>query len=83
MGNKMKKRNLFVNLLRYMKGFHWYYIAGFLMMIALVLIDLLIPYLTGLSLKILGEEVIDFSKMIKLVIFGGIAIVVSGILTYA
>ena len=83
MGNKIKKRNLFINLLRYMKGFHWYYIAGFLMMIALVLIDLLIPYLTGLSLKILGEEVIDFSKMIKLVIFGGIAIVVSGILTYA
>ena len=72
MNNKMKKRNLFVHLLRYMRGFGLYYVIGFLMMIVLVLIDLLIPYLTGLSLKILGEEVIDFTKMLKLIIFGGI-----------
>lgn len=83
MNNKMKKRNLFVHLLRYMKGFGLYYVIGFLMMIVLVLIDLLIPYLTGLSLKILGEEVIDFTKMLKLIIFGGIAVIAGGILTYA
>ena len=79
----MKKKGLFRNLLKYMKGFHWYYIVGLLMMAFLVLVDLFIPYLTGLSLKYLGMEVIPFKKIILLIIVAGILIVASSIITYA
>lgn len=79
----MKKKGLFRNLLKYMKGFHWYYIVGLLMMAFLVLVDLFIPYLTGLSLKYLGMEVIPFKKIIILIIVAGILIVASSIITYA
>lgn len=79
----MKKNGLFRNLLKYMKGFHWYYIVGLLMMAFLVLVDLFIPYLTGLSLKYLGMEVIPFKKIILLIIVAGILIVASSIITYA
>lgn len=79
----MKKKGLFINLLKYMKGFHWYYIVGLLMMAFLVLVDLFIPYLTGLSLKYLGMEVIPFKKIILLIIVAGILIVASSIITYA
>ena len=79
----MKKKSLLVNLLKYMKGYHWYYIFGLLMMAFIVVVDLLVPYITGRTLAILGEDTIDFNKILVLLIVSFILVVAASILTYA
>lgn len=78
-----KRKGLFISLLKYMKGMHWHFIIGLLLMVVLIACDLLIPYLTGLSLEYLGEEVIPFDKFILVIISGIIAVIISSIARYA
>ena len=80
---KNKNRNLFISLLKYMKGMHWQFIIGLLLMVVLIVCDLLIPYLTGLSLEYLGEEVIPFDSFIFVIVLGVITVLISAIAKYA
>ncbi len=78
-----KRKGVFVSLLKYMKGMHWHYITGLLLMVVLVVGDLLIPYLTGLSLEYLGEEVIPFDKFLLVTLLGVITVLIVAIARYA
>ncbi|MBO4667149.1 MAG: ABC transporter ATP-binding protein [Bacilli bacterium] len=75
-------RILLKRLLGYTKPFMGWYILALLMMGVLVFCDLLFPYILGLSLRYLGEEVIEINKILRLGVVGVLSLTVSIILTY-
>ena len=75
-------RILIKRLLGYTKPFIWWYILALVVMGVLVVCDLLFPYILGLSLKYLGEEVVDINKILRLGVVGAGALVVSIVLSY-
>ena len=79
---KLNDKSLWRNLFKYLKPHLLSYLLCLLMMVVVVGADLLGPYLMGLSLKYLGEEVIDFSKLVYLFIFGVSALLVGAIVNY-
>ena len=84
--NNVKKsmpgRILFKRLLGYTKPFIGWYILALVIMGVLVFCDLLVPYILGLSLKYLGEEVIDINKILVLAAIGLLSLVTSVVLSY-
>lgn len=62
------KKNMYKRLFSYMKPYWARYLVAIIFMIFMVVVDILSPYFMGLSLKELGQEVIDFNKI--LVYFG-------------
>ena len=78
----MPGRILFKRLLSYTKPFIWWYILALVIMGVLVFCDLLFPYILGLSLKYLGEEVIEINKILRLGVIGVGALTVSIVLSY-
>lgn len=75
-------RVLFRRLLGYTKPFIGWYILALLMMGVLVFCDLLFPYILGLSLKYLGEDVISINKILFLGVVGLASLTVSIVLSY-
>ncbi len=60
----MKDKNLYLRLFKYMKPYLWRYVLAIGLMIIIVGIDILSPYLISLSLKELGNEIINFDKVV-------------------
>jgi len=79
---KINDLKLFKRLFHYMKPFWGRYLVALVLMIMVVGLDLVSPYLVGLSLKYLGEEIIDFSKIINLFIVSLIAILLGAAINY-
>ncbi len=79
---KLNDLKLFKRLFSYMRPYIFQYIVAIILMIILVGLDLVSPYLIGLSLRFLGEEVIDFSKIVNLFILSMVAVVLGAIITY-
>ena len=78
----MPGRVLFRRLLSYTKPFIWWYILALVVMGVLVFCDLLFPYILGLSLKYLGEDVIEINKILRLGVVGVASLSVSIVLSY-
>ena len=78
-----KRRSILVSLLKYTKGQLWLYFIGLMLMLFIVVCDLLVPIFTSMSLKYLGEEVINFDAILLLVIVGVIVMVIQSIARYA
>lgn len=55
------KKGMYKRLFSYMKPYWFRYLLAVIFMVFLVLVDIISPYLMGLSLKELGKEVIDFN----------------------
>ena len=72
-------RVLFKRLLSYTRPFIWWYILALVIMGVLVFCDLLFPYILGLSLKYLGEEVIEINKILRLGLVGVLAFPLDGV----
>ena len=79
---KINDLKLFKRLFHYMKPFWGRYLVALVLMIMVVGLDLVSPYLVGLSLGYLGEEIIDFSKIINLFIVSLIAILLGAAINY-
>ena len=78
----MKDKKMFKRLLSYMKP-HWgSYLIAILLMGIVVLLDILNPYIVSLSLKEIGNESINFNKVIYLFIIGVILAIVGSIVQY-
>ena len=78
----MKDKNMFKRLLSYMKP-HWVsYLIAILLMGIVVLLDILNPYIVSLSLKEIGNDSINFNKVIYLFIIGVILAIVGSIVQY-
>lgn len=73
---------LFSRLFSYMKPYLARYVVAIILMIAVIGIDLLNPYLVGVSLKYLGEETIVFQKVINIFLLSLGLIVVGAIINY-
>lgn len=78
----MPSRVLFKRLLSYTRPYLWKYALSFVIMGIMVLCDLLLPYFLGLSLKYLGEDVIDINRILTLCLVYLFVIGVSVILNY-
>lgn len=63
-------KHLFRRLFRYAKPYFGRYALAIFIMAVLVAGDLVIPYFLGLSLKILGEEVVEFNRILVLIFLG-------------
>ena len=63
-------KHLFRRLFRYAKPYFGRYALAIFIMAVLVAWDLVIPYFLGLSLKILGEEVVEFNRILVLIFLG-------------
>ena len=79
---KLNDKSLWRNLFKYLKPHLFSYFVCLMMMVVVVGADLLGPYLMGLSLKYLGEDVIDFSKLVYLFIFGVSALLIGAVVNY-
>ena len=55
---------MYKRLFKYMKPYIWRYILALLLMAIIVGIDILSPLLISFSLKELGQEVINFNKVV-------------------
>lgn len=79
---KTNDGKLFSRLFSYMKPYLARYVLAIILMIAVIGIDLLNPYLVGVSLKYLGEEVIDFQKVINIFLLSLGLIIIGAIINY-
>lgn len=79
---KLNDKSLWRNLFKYLKPHLFSYFVCLMMMVVVVGADLLGPYLMGLSLKYLGEDVIDFSKLVYLFIFGVSTLLIGAVVNY-
>ena len=78
----MKDKNMFKRLISYMRP-HWAsYLVAILLMGIVVLLDILNPYIISLSLKEIGNESINFSRVIYLFIIGVMLAIVGSIVQY-
>lgn len=73
---------LFSRLFSYMKPYLARYVVAIILMIAVIGIDLLNPYLVGVSLKYLGEETIVFQKVVNIFLISLGLIIVGAIINY-
>ena len=64
------KKNMYNRLFSYMKPYWYRYLLALVFMVIMVVVDILIPYFMGLSLEILGQEIIDFNRILRLFILG-------------
>ena len=55
---------MYKRLFKYMKPYIWRYLLALLLMAIIVGVDIISPLLISLSLKELGNEVINFDKVI-------------------
>ena len=78
----MKNGVLFNRLLKYMKGYYRYYLLAILLMALVVGLDLMVPYLLGLVLKLLGEDTINIKLIIIYCVIGMIFLILSITFTY-
>lgn len=76
-------KHLFRRLFRYAKPYFGRYALAIFIMAVLVAGDLVIPYFLGLSLKILGEEVVEFNRILVLIFLGVADLALICGLTYA
>ena len=74
--------NLFKRLFSYTKGYRKRYLFILFIAACSTGLGLLIPFVNGLILEYLGEEVIDFNKIIFLVVALTISVVISLFLSY-
>ena len=79
---KINDKALWKSLFKYMKPYLFQYFICFVLMIIVVGVDLVVPRLLGLSLKYLGEDVIDFNKLINLFIIGVSVVVFGAVVNY-
>lgn len=79
---KLNDKSLWKFIFKYMKPFFFQYLLCFLIMIVIVFVDLINPYLVGLSLKYLGEDAIDFNRIVNLFIVCLGALLISALLSY-
>ncbi len=70
-------------LYNYMKGYYKQYLLAILFMIITVSCDLALPYLIGVSLKVLGQDSFLLETLILLAVLGLIIIAVLCIASYA
>ena len=78
----MKDKNMFKRLISYMRP-HWVsYLVAILLMGIVVLLDILNPFIVSLSLKEIGNDSINFSRVIYLFIIGVILAIVGSIVQY-
>ena len=68
----MKNSVLFKKLLKYMHGYEWNYVLALILTGIRIGLDLLVPYILGLVLKMLGADEIDIKKIL---IYCGIMLV--------
>lgn len=73
---------LFSRLFKYMRPYLFRYIIAIIMMFFVIGVDLIYPYLIGLSLKYLGEDVINFNKILNLFLLGMGLVVIGSIINY-
>lgn len=78
----MSDKALIKRLYQYTKGYRIRFLVAILLMGLMTCFDLLIPYLFGYTIKILGEDVIDFNKIIYLVIIALVIIAISFVVKY-
>ena len=79
---KVNDLKLLKRLFHYMKDYKMKYLLSVILMILVVGLELLSPYLFGLSLKYLGEEVIDFSIIVRIFILAIVTILLSAVVSY-
>lgn len=79
---KLNDKALWRNLFKYLKPHLFSYFVCLVMMVVVVGADLVGPYIMGLSLKYLGEEVIDFTKLVNLFIIGILALITGAVVNY-
>lgn len=79
---KTNDGKLFSRLFSYMKPYLPRYVLAIILMIVVIGIDLLNPYLVGVSLKYLGEEVINFQKVINIFLLSLGLIIIGAIINY-
>ncbi len=79
---KINDKALWKNLFKYLKPYLFRYFVCLVMIVVVVFIDLLIPRLVQESLKTLGEDVIDFKKLVNLFIISVGAVIFSAIVNY-
>jgi ATP-binding cassette subfamily B protein len=78
----MKDKNMFKRLISYMRP-HWAsYLVAILLMGIVVLLDILNPFIVSLSLKEIGNDPINFTRVIYLFIIGVILAIVGSIVQY-
>ena len=78
----MKDKNMFKRLISYMRP-HWAsYLVAILLMGIVVLLDILNPFIVSLSLKEIGNDSINFNRVIYLFIIGVILAIVGSIVQY-
>lgn len=78
----MKDKNMFKRLISYMRP-HWAsYLVAILLMGIVVLLDILNPFIVSLSLKEIGNDSINFSRVIYLFIIGVMLAIVGSIVQY-
>ena len=84
MNNQMQTENkhLFGRLFKYARPYFKKYVLAIFIMVVLVACDLVVPYFLGLSLKILGEEVINFNKILLIVFLAIVDLGIVAVLTY-
>ena len=79
---KINDKALWKSLFKYMKPYLFQYFICFVLMIIVVGVDLVVPRLLGLSLKYLGEEAINFNKLISLFIIGVSVVLFGAVVNY-
>ena len=79
---RLTDKNLIRKLLTYFRGKGKAFLIAGILMLSSILIDLALPIIFGDAIKVLGEPVIIFSKVIMLVVIYAICLLFSYIIQY-
>ena len=79
---RLTDKNLIKKLLTYFRGKGKAFLIAGILMLSSILIDLALPIIFGDAIKVLGEPVIIFSKVIMLVVIYAICLLFSYIIQY-
>lgn len=80
---KEKSKNLFIRLLRYIKGKEKYFIIAFIGMIVVVIFGLVQPLILGKVMGLLSEDEFDFNSFAWIIALLVVIIIVSSIVNYS
>ena len=80
---KEKSKNLFIRLLRYIKGKEKYFIIAFIGMIVVVIFGLVQPLILGRVMGLLSEDEFDFNSFVWIIALLVVIIIVSSIVNYS
>lgn len=80
---KEKSKNLFIRLLRYIKGKEKYFIIAFIGMIVVVIFGLVQPLILGKVMGLLSEDEFDFNSFVWIIALLVVIIIVSSIVNYS